>query len=113
MPGYAASTWTGVLAPAATPPAIVQRIHGTIAESVDALLAAGSRPEITVAATHALLLDGARDKLSREGIHEIVVTDTLAIDQPGWSGLRVVTVAPLIAGALRRFLANGSLRDLS
>ena len=34
VPGYAASSWTGVLAPAATPPAIVNRIHATIAESV-------------------------------------------------------------------------------
>ena len=32
--GYAASSWTAVLAPAATPPAIVNRIHATIAESV-------------------------------------------------------------------------------
>jgi tripartite-type tricarboxylate transporter receptor subunit TctC len=32
--GYEASSWTGVLAPAATPPAIVQRIHATIAESI-------------------------------------------------------------------------------
>jgi tripartite-type tricarboxylate transporter receptor subunit TctC len=34
VPGYAASSWTGVLAPAATAPAIVNRIHATIAESV-------------------------------------------------------------------------------
>ncbi|MGH8638191.1 MAG: tripartite tricarboxylate transporter substrate-binding protein, partial [Burkholderiales bacterium] len=34
VPGYAASSWTGVLAPAGTPPAIVNRIHATISESV-------------------------------------------------------------------------------
>jgi tripartite-type tricarboxylate transporter receptor subunit TctC len=32
--GYAASSWTAVLAPAATPPAIVKRIQTTIAESL-------------------------------------------------------------------------------
>jgi tripartite-type tricarboxylate transporter receptor subunit TctC len=34
VPGYEASSWTGILAPAATPPGIVNRIHATIAESV-------------------------------------------------------------------------------
>ena len=34
VPGYEASSWTGILAPAATPPQIVNRIHATIAESV-------------------------------------------------------------------------------
>jgi tripartite-type tricarboxylate transporter receptor subunit TctC len=34
VPGYEASSWTGILAPAATPPEIVQRIHAAIAESV-------------------------------------------------------------------------------
>jgi tripartite-type tricarboxylate transporter receptor subunit TctC len=34
VPGYEASSWTGILAPAATPPQIVERIHATIAESV-------------------------------------------------------------------------------
>src|SRR4051812_31901578 len=33
---------------------------GTIAESIEVLLGAGARPEIVVAATHGLLLDGAR-----------------------------------------------------
>jgi tripartite-type tricarboxylate transporter receptor subunit TctC len=32
--GYAASSWTAVLAPAATPAAIVSRVHATIADSV-------------------------------------------------------------------------------
>jgi tripartite-type tricarboxylate transporter receptor subunit TctC len=32
--GYAASSWTAVLAPGATPAAIVSRIHGTVVESM-------------------------------------------------------------------------------
>ncbi|MCC7079076.1 MAG: tripartite tricarboxylate transporter substrate binding protein [Burkholderiales bacterium] len=34
VPGYEASSWTGVLAPAATAPAIVNRIHASIVESM-------------------------------------------------------------------------------
>jgi ribose-phosphate pyrophosphokinase len=77
---------------------------GTIAESFDALLEAGARPEITVAATHGLLLHGARQKLSRPEAREILVTDTVAPPAPDWPRLRVVSIAPLIASALKRFL---------
>jgi ribose-phosphate pyrophosphokinase len=81
---------------------------GTIAESVDALLEAGARPEIIVAATHGLLLHGAREKLSRPETREILVTDTVAPPAHSWPRLRVVSIAPLIASALRRFINDGS-----
>ena len=84
---------------------------GTIAESVGALVAAGARAEVTVAATHGLLLDGARDKLDRAGVREVFVTDTVPAKR-GWPRLRVVSVAPLVAAAIRRFLSDGSLGDL-
>jgi ribose-phosphate pyrophosphokinase len=80
---------------------------GTIAESVEALMEAGARPEITVAATHGLLLHGAREKLSRPEAREIIVTDTVAPPAPDWPRLRVVSIAPLIASALMRFLPSG------
>jgi ribose-phosphate pyrophosphokinase len=76
---------------------------GTIAESVDALLEAGARPEITVAATHGLMLYGAREKLSRPEARETLVTDTVAPPAHDWPRLRIVSIAPLIASALRRF----------
>jgi hypothetical protein len=42
---------------------------GTIAEGVLTLLEAGARPAITVAATHGLLLEGARERLAHPAIH--------------------------------------------
>ena len=82
---------------------------GTIAESVEALLGAGAKPEIIVAATHGLLLAGAREKLARTVTREVLVTDTVAPPAHDWPQLRVVSVAPLIASALRRFLSDGPL----
>jgi ribose-phosphate pyrophosphokinase len=82
---------------------------GTIAESVEALLEAGARPEIIVAATHGLLLAGAREKLARAVTREVLVTDTVAPPAHDWPQLRVVSVAPLIASALRRYLSDGPL----
>jgi ribose-phosphate pyrophosphokinase len=85
---------------------------GTLATSIAALLGAGARPEIVVAATHGLLLPGARERLDHPAVREIVVTDTVEVCDKDWPRLHVVSVAPLIAGALQRFLADGSLGDL-
>ena len=85
---------------------------GTMAESIEALLSAGARPEITIAATHGLLLEGARENLSHESVREVFVTDTVALKDKDWSTLQVISVAPLIAKAIRRFMTDGSLGDL-
>jgi ribose-phosphate pyrophosphokinase len=85
---------------------------GTMAESIEALLSAGARPEITIAATHGLLMDGARENLSHESVREVFVTDTVAPKDKAWPQLRVISIAPLIAEAIRRFMTDGSLGDL-
>ena len=85
---------------------------GTIAESVGALLGAGASDEIIVAATHGLLVAGAREKLARKGVRELFVTDTVRVEAGGTEGLRVVSVAPLLAAAVARSLSGGSLADL-
>src|SRR5215204_624407 len=85
---------------------------GTMVESIEALLDAGARPEITVAVTHGLLLAGARENLDHEGVREVFVTDTVRPTDEGWPKLRVVSVAPLIAGAIRQFMTDGSLGAL-
>jgi ribose-phosphate pyrophosphokinase len=79
---------------------------GTIARAVRALLAAGARPEIAVAATHGLFVGEARAMLDQEAIREIFVTDSLPLNDPSWPHLNVVSIAPLIATAIRRLLVN-------
>lgn len=74
---------------------------GTIAGAIAALLAAGARAELFVAATHGLLLRGAREKLDHPAVREVFVTDTIEITQP-WPRLRVVSVASLLADTIRR-----------
>lgn len=71
----------------------------TIASSVQALLRAGARPDVVVAATHGLFVRGADERLRLPAIRAVYVTDTL----PQSDGNRsVVSIAPLIAGAVRR-----------
>jgi hypothetical protein len=40
------------------------------------------------------------------------VRDTVALQGKEWPLLHISSVAPLLAGAIRRFLADGSLSDL-
>lgn len=85
---------------------------GTIAKSVVALLKAGARRNIMVAATHGLFVGAARRTLSHPAIRGIFVTDTVRPRKLKWPELHVVPVAPAIAEAIRRFAAHGSLLDV-
>jgi ribose-phosphate pyrophosphokinase len=85
---------------------------GTIAQAIAALLKAGARPEITVAATHGLLVDGARAQLHHPAVREVLVTDTVAVNHTNWSNLTVVSIAPLLAAAIQRLAASESFSDL-
>jgi len=67
---------------------------GTMAESITALLAAGARPEIMIAATHGLLLPGARAKLEHPAVRAVFVTDTVSMTERDWPQLHVVSIAP-------------------
>jgi ribose-phosphate pyrophosphokinase len=85
---------------------------GTLARSIDALLAAGARPEIVIAATHGLFIIGARDKLTHDSVCNIFVSDTIACPVADWPPLQVVSIAPVIASAIQRFTVHGSMSDL-
>jgi ribose-phosphate pyrophosphokinase len=86
---------------------------GSILECVDALLAHGCKPEIYIAATHGVLVGPAYERLDRPEIKEVLVTDTIPIPQERLGGkLKVLSVAPLFAEAIRRVHENESINSL-
>jgi ribose-phosphate pyrophosphokinase len=85
---------------------------GTILEAVEALLRAGARPDITVAATHGLFVGNARERLGHAAIRGIVVTDSVPLADASRGRIKVVSIAPLLAAAIRRFRAGESIGDL-
>ena len=86
---------------------------GTIAESISALLVAGARRELIVAATHGLLVGNAREKLSHPAVREVLVTDSVDVRERDWPQLRTISIAPLVAAALERLVADGSRGGLA
>jgi len=85
---------------------------GTIVQAADALFDNGAA-EVIVASTHAVLSGPAVDRLKNSRISEVVVSDTLPIpDEHRFPTLTVLSIAPLIARAIREVFDDGSVTSL-
>ncbi len=85
---------------------------GTITQAADALFDNGAA-DVIVAATHPILSGPAVDRLKNSRISEVVVTNTLPIeDERRFDKLTVLSIAPLIARAIREVFDDGSVTSL-
>jgi ribose-phosphate pyrophosphokinase len=85
----------------------------TLRRCLETLLEAGAEPEATVAATHGLFVDAAPSTLDHWAIRQIIVTDSLPHNEAAANlPIRVVSVAPLLAEAIRRSHTGESVREL-
>jgi ribose-phosphate pyrophosphokinase len=85
---------------------------GTICLAADALMARGAR-SVIAAATHAVLSGPAADRLNRSAFDEVIVTNTLPIDPSVHIDcLTVLSIAPLIAKAIKEVFMEGSVTSL-
>ena len=84
----------------------------TIEATVRLLAARGARAEAVVAATHALLLTSATDRLAQLELARLLVTDTVRVASPAPPRLEVCSVAPLLGDAIGRMHRDEPLDDL-
>jgi ribose-phosphate pyrophosphokinase len=85
---------------------------GTIVKAAEALFEAGAA-DVIVAATHAVLSGPAVDRLKNSRISEVIVTDTLPIaEDKMFDKLTVLSIAPLLARAIREVFDDGSVTSL-
>ena len=81
-------------------------------KAVDALFEAGAK-DVIVAATHAVFSGPAVDRLKASRAAEIVVTNSLPIEEEKrFDKLTVLTIAPLLARAIREVFEDGSVTSL-
>jgi ribose-phosphate pyrophosphokinase len=85
---------------------------GTIDAACKALMAAGCVAEITVAATHALLVGQAMTLMSQLPLKRLLVTDSLALSRHGALPIQVISLAPMLAEVVSRLNVGQSLHDL-
>ncbi|WP_317443779.1 ribose-phosphate diphosphokinase [Streptomyces collinus] len=87
---------------------------GTICAAADALFAHGAE-DVIVTATHGVLSGPAADRLKNSRVSEFVFTDTLPT--PGelaadMDKIKVLSIAPTIASAVREVFRDGSVTSL-
>ena len=84
----------------------------TVAKTVELLLREGAS-DVVVAATHGILSGTASKKLASCGACEVVFTDTLPIpDEKRFPHMTVLSIAPLLAEAIRQVFDDGSVTKL-
>ena len=85
---------------------------GTMVSAVHALKERGANA-VYACATHALLSGSAPERLSGAPLTELVVTNTVQIpEERRFEGLRVISVAPLLARAIHHLHSNESISQL-
>jgi len=85
---------------------------GTITQAADALFDNGAS-DVIVAATHAVLSGPAVDRLKNSRVREVVVTDTLPVPpERQFDKLTILSIAPLVARAIREVFEDGSVTSL-
>jgi len=86
---------------------------GTLSGAVDVLMAKGARPEVYICATHAVFAAQAAQRLSREEIREVIVTNTIPLPpEKRLPKVTVLSAAPLLAEAIRRIHLDQSVSIL-
>ncbi|MGO2660737.1 ribose-phosphate diphosphokinase [Mycetocola reblochoni] len=84
----------------------------TIVKAAEALKANGATG-VVVAATHAVFSDPAIELLQSDAIDSVVVTDTLPVpDDKRFPTLEVLSIAPLLARAIREVFEDGSVTSM-
>ena len=85
---------------------------GTISQAAEALKARGAK-SVMAAATHAVMSGPAVQRLSDTGFEEVIVTNTLPLPpERRFPGLTVLSIAPLLARAIREVFEDGSVTSL-
>jgi ribose-phosphate pyrophosphokinase len=84
---------------------------GSITEAARVVKEAGAK-SVRLAATHGVLCGPSRERLRAAPVQEIVLTDTIPVDTAGLPGLKVLSIAPLLAEAILRVHQERSLSAL-
>jgi ribose-phosphate pyrophosphokinase len=78
---------------------------GTVVSAVERLLETGCRPEVTLVATHGLLVGDALQRLEALPVRQLILTDSIVRDTSPALPIRTVPLGALLADAIGRLHA--------
>jgi ribose-phosphate pyrophosphokinase len=86
---------------------------GTMCNAAEALLKAGAKL-VSASVTHPVLSGPAISRLNDSGLHEVIVTNTVPAEEKAkvCNKLKIVSIAPLLAEAIRRIHHSDSVSKL-
>jgi ribose-phosphate pyrophosphokinase len=84
---------------------------GTMRRGIEALIRLGAIPQVKIVATHPVFTDPALERLTHESIENVIVTDTIPFHGTH-ERVQVLSVAPLLAKAIRNVHENVSVSSL-
>ncbi|OGJ52117.1 ribose-phosphate pyrophosphokinase [Candidatus Peregrinibacteria bacterium RIFOXYB2_FULL_32_7] len=74
---------------------------GSVFGAKQALERNEANPDIYLAATHAIFSGSAIQRLKEANFKEVVITNTIPVDKNAFPGLKILSVAPLMANIIR------------
>lgn len=78
---------------------------GTLCNAAEAMLKEGAK-SVSAYVTHGVLSPGAHERIIKSKLKELVISDSILYNGPVTNKIRTVTIAPLLAEAVRR-VGNG------
>jgi ribose-phosphate pyrophosphokinase len=85
---------------------------GTICEAAQVLMDAGAA-SVRIFATHGVLSGPAVERLTKSGVTEVVITDTLPIpEEKRFPGLTVLPIAPFLAESIKIVFEDTSITTM-
>ena len=84
---------------------------GTMVSASEMLMSRGAR-KVIACATHGVLSGPAIERLTNSPIEQVILTNTIPLEDKSFSKLRVVSIAPLIAEAIKRIHEEESVSSL-
>ncbi len=84
---------------------------GTMVSASEMLISRGAR-KVIACATHGVLSGPAIERLTNSPIEQVILTNTIPLEDKTFSKLKVVSIAPLIAEAIKRIHVEESVSSL-
>ena len=84
---------------------------GTMVSASEMLISRGAR-KVIACATHGVLSGPAIERLTNSPIEQVILTNTIPLEDKTFNKLKVVSIAPLIAEAIKRIHVEESVSSL-